>query len=362
MKLICERDRLSSALAHASRRAERKSKIPILQQVLLEAAQDKLALTGTDLDTRTVATTPAEITQGGATTVNADRLGRLVDGMPKGAQVRLELKGSELHIECSKSRYRLPVLPAEDFPDMSKPGDTVEIPLTSAIAKRLFEDAAAAISSDDTRIYFTGAFLSQHGRGLMMTGCDGIRLVRVTSPPTDVKLHRGYLIHRSAMAEVAKLASGGDVTLRFSDNLIEATCGNVVFTSKLVDATYPDADRVIPQLSPHFIQVDRADFIAALKRLVGVANEHSSITIAWKPGDKTIELSSTGEGSGAEEIACDCDLEAGEIRFSQSILLAMIDVISGSTMQLHITGPANPMRIVDPDDQSLTVVAMPRHK
>lgn len=359
MKLICERDALAAALSVAGRRVEHKSKIPILQHVRLDAAENKLSLTATNLDTRCVVTCPAEVSKADGTTVPADRLSRLVDGMPKGAQVSLEMIGTDLNVVCGRSRYKLQTLPIEDFPEMSEPTGGVEIILKSADAKRLFAEPAEAIPNNEQRIYFTGAFLSQGDKGLLMTGCDGIRLVRV-AVANNAKLGRGYIIHRASMAEIAKLAADGDILLRCNDNLIEATRGNVVFTSKLVDATYPDTDRVIPKPSANYIQVERSDFIAALKRLVGVEDEHSAITIRWKAGEQTLELSSKGAGSGSEELSCECDLKDGEIAFNNHILAGMVDVIRGSTMQLHITDPGSPVLLLDPEDGALTVVAMPR--
>jgi DNA polymerase III subunit beta len=360
MKLICERDALAGSLSHVSRRAEHKSKIPILQQVLLKTDANKLSLTATDLYTRSVVTTLAEISSGGATTVSADRLARLVDGLPQGAQIAVEMKGSDLHIVCGKSRYKLPTLPAADFPEMSGVTDGVVIPLKAAEAKRLFGEPAPAVSTETSRFYLCGGHLSQATKGrVIVTATNGISLVRAAIPST-VKLERGYIIPRPAMAEIVKLAALGDITLRVSQTQVEAEAGNVVFTSKLIDATFPDADRVIPLPQTTFITLGRSEFCAAFKRLVGIAEDNSTIDIRWKPGDATIEMALSGSGSGTESVACECDLAAeGEIAFQPHILGEMIDVLDGEIVQLHITGAGSPMLIVDPADADLTVVAMP---
>lgn len=359
MKLICERDALKAALAPVASRARSKSPIPILHHVKLDARDKTLSLAGTDLDTHCVATCSAEISSPGATTVSGDRLQRLVDGMPQGAQILIELRGDNLHVEAGKSRYKLPTLPEADFPDFAAVTEATEIALTPAEAKRLFDDASAAMPATDARVYLFGAYLSQGAHGkIMVTSTDGLRLVRVEIA-SDIRLERGYIIPKPAVPELAKLATGGELTLRFTDNVIEVSRGNVVFTSKLIDAIFPDMDRLIPPHQATFITVDRVELVAALKRLVGLEDDNSTINIRWSPDAAAIDMVLMGNGTGSESVACECDLATGEIAFRPKILSDMLDVVGGEVIQLHITGPSGPMLIVDPNDPALTVIAMP---
>lgn len=360
MKLICERDALSAALGHVASRARNKLKIPILEHVLLDATSaNKLSLSGTDLSTRCVATCPAEIAAPASTTVSADRLARLVEGMPTGSQVKLELRGTDLHIECGKSRYKLPTMPASDFPEMSPVEGGSQFELRAADVKRLFGETSPGLPPNDSRMYLFGGFLAQGKAGhVTVTTTDGLRLVRLSIKNADAKLAGGYIIPKPTMPELVKLAAVGDLTLRFSDNLIEATAGNVVFTSKLIDATYPDMDRFITDVSEARIKVDRAELVAAFKRLTGIEDDNSTIDIRWKPGEP-LEMSLTGNGSGAETVACECELPAGEIAFRPDILGGMLDVVKGDVIDLLITGPHSPMRIHDDNDPELVVIAMP---
>lgn len=360
MKLICERDALRAVLSHVASRARGKTKIPILQHVLLDAADaKKLALTATDLDTRCVATCPAEVAGSGTTTVNADHLARLVDGLPAGGQVSMEMKGSDLHITCGRSKYKLPTLPAIDFPEASDLTDPSEFSLKSADAKRLFNEPAPAVSTETSRFYLCGGHLKKRRDGIAVTATNGISLVRLTIP-SDIQLERECIIPKPAMAELVKLAATGDVTIRLDGHRIEAVAANVVFSSKLIEATFPDADRVIPALQPTFIQFDRGEFGAALKRLTGLADDNSTIDIRWKAGETTIEVALSGNGSGTESVACECDVEeSGEISFSPRVLGEMLEVGNGELVQFHIGSPQAPMLIVDPSDKGLTVVAMP---
>jgi DNA polymerase-3 subunit beta len=135
--------------------------------------------------------------------------------------------------------------------------------------------------------------------------------------------------------------------------------GNVVFTSKLIDATYPDMDQIIPKPADAYISMQRADFVGAFKRLSGLEAENSTINIRWKADEGSIEMALTGNGSGVESVSCECGIRDGEIAFQPNILGGMLDVVKGDVIQLHITDPNGPMVIVDPDDPGLTVIAMP---
>lgn len=359
MKLICERDAFRAALSHVAGRARSKTKIPILQHVLLSATiSNRLSLTTTDLDARCVCTCAAEVSEASDTTVSADRLTRLIDGMPQGAQVTLHLKGSDLHVECGRSKYKLPTLPAADFPEMDCVEDGTDITLKAADAKRIFTDAFAALPANDSRIMLFGGHLSQSKGGLMLTGCDGIRLVRLTLP-NEAKLSRGYIIPKPVMPELVKLAAIGDLRLRCNDRLIEVTSGNVVLTSKLIQSEYPDMERVIPALQDGFVEVDRSEFMAAFKRLAGIEGDNSTLNLRWVTDESAVEMSLSGEGTGTESVTCKCTASSGEIAFKPGILGSMLDVVKGELLRLHPSDMNGPLRIVDPADASLTVVAMP---
>lgn len=358
MNLICERDALHAALSRVVSRSRNSLKIPILQHIKLEASGNRLALAATDLDTRSESTCAAEISGVGATTVSGDRLARLIDSMPKGSQVSLIDDNTELQVMCGKSRYKLPTLPIEDFPEMDRPEGGAEFTLTADETKRLFGEPAHAIPVKDTRIYLFGGHLQQRDDKLVVTCTDGVRLARVEMK-NEARLHRECIVPKAAITEIVKLANGAEMRFRYSQNLIEVANGSAVFTSKLVDATFPDADRVIPKPNPTFIIVDRIEFAEALKRLTGIEDENSTINFEWQPGRSSLEIKLTGEGEGSESIACECDLKAGSAAFKPNILSSMLDLLKGEVIQLHVGDGLGPLRIVDPNDEALTVIAMP---
>lgn len=359
MKLICERDALDRALGMVIGRVRAsKNKGEILGNVKLVAEGRAISVTTTDMSTRSETACAAEIESPGATTVPADRLARLVDLMPKGAQVSLRLQDKELQVCCGRSSYLLPTLPVDIFPDMSQLADPIEFSLGCLDAKRMFGDPTRGVTVNGSRPYLEGGCLQYEDGGLSVTGCDGTRLVRVILPG-DVRFPGRYIVPKSAMNEIVKLSSEGEIEFRCGSNLIEVKARGCTFTSKLIDGTYPDMKAVIPGLSATFVTVARDEFTSALKRLCGLANDFSTIDLSWSEGSPHLEMSSSGEGSGSEQVACECTLAAGTISFAPAIISEMLEAFDGELLQFHITDSRHSMRIVDPDVLELTVLASP---
>lgn len=359
MKFICERQKLDDALAVVIGRAKNKQKIPILSHLLIDARGDVVELTATDLDAESRATFPAEVSAKGCITVPADHLHRLVKGFPIGAQVSLALIDCRVTVKCGRSTYRLPTLPASDWPSMADVANAVTFTLDTKIIKRMFDLPQIAVSTDDARRYLHGGFLHQVSPGhVALVATDGFILVRVTAKG-NVPLVDGKIIPEAAMAEIVKLACEG-MEFAIGSNLISIQSDAFRYTSKLVDATYPDYQRIVPAAEGNSLHVDRADFVAALKRLVLIAGENSFLEFAWAGSGDQFSVTLTGEGAGEEIVAATVKMpEAGGISFSPRVLLSPLDLFKGDTLRLFINDPFGAVNIVDEAAPDMTVIVMP---
>lgn len=358
MKAVCERDVLNDALHFIASRARNKV-IPVLSNVSLTTGQNSLVLAATDMDSRSEISCSSEVSARGATTAPAERLAHLIDGLPAGSQVTLALDGAHLKVESGRSRYRLPILPIEDFPESPVVNATIEFTLGFLDVKRLFADTTSAIDINGRR-YLEGALLYQSKpREIAVVATNGHRLIRHVLP-ADIQFAGRFIIPKPAVVEIVKLASEGELQFRCSQERIEVLAGRRTFSSTLIDATYPEIDQLIPARSGQFILVDRTEFLAAFRRLRGLADEYSGIDIAWSEGAPTIEMQIAGKGSGIENVGCECGLPDGRITFGPDILGPMLDVLKGDVIELHITAPDRVVRLVDPADEGLTVLAFPR--
>ena len=255
MKVTIERSVLLKALGHVHRIVERRNTIPILANVLIEAADGKLALKSTDLDLEASEQVSADVAQNGATTVPAHVIYDIVRKLPDGAQASLETIGDtgQLVLRSGRSRFTLQALPASDFPDLTSGEFSHRFALPAAELKRLIENTQFAISTEETRYYLNGIYLHTVDVGgtpmLRAVATDGHRLARVeTQAPEGSVGIPGVIVPRKAVNEVQKLLEdlSQDVTIEISTAKARFQFGDVVLTTKLIDGTFPDYARVIP--------------------------------------------------------------------------------------------------------------------
>src|SRR5436190_13463255 len=256
MRVTIERSAFLKALNHVQSVVERRNTIPILSNVLVRAKDATVKLTATDLDIEIIEEAPADIAQEGAVTVPAHLLHDIVRKLPDGAQLELD-QGPDrgrLSIVSGRSRFALQALPPEDFPDLAAREPANHFNISAAELKRLIEKTRFAISTEETRYYLNGIYLHAAESGgksvLRAVATDGHRLAQAELPlPAGAKDMPGVIVPRKTVAELAKLAEDGDgdVRIELSPSKIRVSTARVVLTSKLIDGTFPDYERVIPQ-------------------------------------------------------------------------------------------------------------------
>ncbi|MBM3518478.1 MAG: DNA polymerase III subunit beta, partial [Alphaproteobacteria bacterium] len=256
MKLTVERAPLLASLGHVQSVVERRNTIPILSNVELVAADGHLALAATDLDIALTEAVAAEVGQGGATTTPAHMLYDIVRKLPDGAEIEIGQSdgGARLAVRAGRAEFALPCLPREDFPVMSEGEMPVRFALAAAELRRLIDKTRFAISTEETRYYLNGIHLHATRDGEVVTlravATDGHRLARVETPlPEAAAGMPGIIVPRKAIQEVRKLIerSDRDIAVGVSSTRIRLECDGAVLTSKLIDGTFPDYERVIPQ-------------------------------------------------------------------------------------------------------------------
>ena len=256
MKVTVERAQLLKSLGHVHRVVERRNTIPILGNVLVRAENARLSLKATDLDLEVTETLAAETATGGSTTVPAHMFYDIVRKLPDGAQIVLEGDGdrSVLAIRAGRSRFTLQTLPENDFPDLAAGDMTHSFTLAAADMKRLIDRTQFAISTEETRYYLNGIYLHSAGSAkaatLRAVATDGHRLAQIDLPlPKGAAGMPGVIVPRKTVGEVQRLIEDNEaeVGIELSQGKIRFTIGNVVLTSKLIDGTFPDYGRVIPQ-------------------------------------------------------------------------------------------------------------------
>ncbi|MEO3432304.1 DNA polymerase III subunit beta [Inquilinus sp. CAU 1745] len=374
MKLTIERAALLKSLNHVQSVVERRNTIPILANVLMRAGGGKLSLTATDMDLEIVESVPAEVTGEGATSAPAHTLYDIVRKLPEGAQVEIEWSGdasAPLSLRAGRSSFRLGCLPVEDFPSMAGGDLPNRFTLSAKDLRSMIDRTRFAISTEETRYYLNGIYLHA-GRSrdneepmpvLRAVATDGHRLARVEAPlPSGAEEMPGVIVPRKTVNELRKLIdeSAEEIEVSLSDSKVRFAFDSVTLTSKLIDGTFPDYERVIPAGNDKVLAVDARSFAAAVDRVSTIATEKSrAVKLSLEGGTLTLSATSAEQGSATEEIEVVYDSSPIEIGFNSRYLLDITQQIEGEGAQFTMADAASPTIVQDSADSSALYVLMP---
>jgi DNA polymerase-3 subunit beta len=369
MKVTVERAALLKSLGHVHRVVERRNTIPILANVLVRADKASLGLKATDLDLEVIESIAAEVSPAGSTTVPAHMFYEIVRKLPEGSQVVLESSSDRavLAIRAGRSRFTLQTLPESDFPDLAAGEMTHKFALTAAELKRLIDKTQFAISTEETRYYLNGIYLHIAGAAKSQTlravATDGHRLAQTDlAVPSGAAGMPGIIVPRKTVIEVQRLIedSEAEVTIELSSAKIRFSIGDVVLTSKLIDGTFPDYQRVIPSGNDKELVVDKKDFEAAVDRVSTVSSERGrAVKLSLSGGKLILSVTNPDSGSATEEIEVDYTADPIDIGFNSRYLLDIAAQLDGEVAVLRLADPGSPTLIQDKDAKGALYVLMP---
>ena len=371
MKFKADRATLLKALAHVQSVVEKRNTIPILANVMLAVRDERLKLTATDMEIAIVEEVPAAGIRDGATTAPAATLYEIVRKLPEAAEVEFEHPGGDAHLKLRSGRFTtsLVVLPIEDFPSMTAGALPHRFSLSAQALRGLIDRTRFAISSEETRYYLNGIYLhaaeSEGTKVLRAVATDGHRLARVEEPLTEGAAGMpGVIIPRKTVGELRKLLDevSDSVEIALSDTRIRFRVGPVELTSKLIDGTFPEYERVIPRENDKVLRVGKKDFADAVGRVAAISAERSRpVKLALERNQLTLSAASPEQGTASEELDADrvkYDSTPLEIGFQARYLNDITDQIEGEVEFRFADGVA-PTVVRDAADDSALYVLMP---
>jgi DNA polymerase III subunit beta len=369
MKLSIERAQLFKSLQHVQSVVERRNTIPILSNVKLVAGEAGLSLNATDLDLDITETVPAEVMEAGATTAPAHILFDIVRKLPDGAKVEIST-GSEdgqVLLTSGRSRFALSALAVSEFPEMSGGALTHNFRISAADLRGLIDRTRFAIAVEETRYYLNGIFLHQSVSDgvpvLRAVATDGHRLARVELPlPEGAQGLPGVILPRKTVAELRKLIedTSAEIAISLSDSRVRFAFDDAVLTSKLIDGTFPDYERVIPTDNDKVLEVDRKAFAQAVDRVAAVSSEKSrAVKMQVQNGQVRLLASSPESGSAEEELEAAYEGAPIDIGFNARYLLDILGQVEGDAARFGMLDAASPTVVRDVGDASAIYVLMP---
>jgi len=367
MKFVAERDAFLKVLNHVTGVVDKKGVIPILRNVLLNASPDGLHVTATDLDIEIIDSIPAMVETGGRTTLPAAMLHDILKRLPPGSQVKVSASESmRTSVVSGDARYQVAGLPAQDFPVMTWPESGVHIfDVAGADMRSLIDKSKIAISTEETRYYLNGIYFHapSGANRLRSVATNGHVLMR-----SDIALPDGaagmphVIVPRKAVLELRRLIDSYSeyVTVRVTDTKIRFEFGETNLTSKLIDGTFPDYDRVIPPRGQNTMNVGRKALIDAIDRVAFVGENRSPVGLGLKRGEP-LELSCRhpDHGDAADKLTASYDGSPIEVGFNPTYMRNILSSLNAENATFYLADAGSPALIEGEGDAETLGVVMP---
>ena len=369
MKFSIERAALLKAVSQAQSVVERRNTIPILANVLIEAEGSDVSFRATDLDIEVVDKVAAQVERAGATTVSATLLHEIVRKLPDGALISLtaDTAAGRLTVEAGRSNFSLATLPREDFPVMASSEYASNFATPAPVLRRLFDKSKFAISTEETRYYLNGVYLhiadAEGGKALRCVATDGHRLARIDAAmPEGAAEMPGVIVPRKTVGELRKLLDDDEmeIAVSVSETKIRFATPGITLTSKVIDGTFPDYTRVIPQGNTRKMEVDAADFARAVDRVATVSSERSRAVKLQLDEDRLVlSVNAPDSGAAEEELAVAYADERLEIGFNAKYLLEIASQVDRENAVFLFNSSGDPTLMREGNDTSAVYVVMP---
>ena len=366
MKFTIDRSSFLKPLGHIYSVVERRNTIPILSNVLIESHASKISFTATDMDMDIVETVGCIVSSQGKLTVSAHTLYDIVRKLPDGSEIQIELIDLNVEVSAGKSRFILPTLPVDDYPIMTEIEKGNEFSLEAVDLANLIDNTKFAISSEETRYYLNGIYLHVpdiKSDKLRAVATDGHRLAQAEVPiPKGAENMPGVILPRKAVGEVRKLIDSTDglVTIIISKTKAKFIFPTSILTTKLIDGSFPDYQRVVPKENLNKLLVSNSHFSKAIDRVSTVSMEKSrAVKLSLSNNVLLLQVNSHDLGNASEELDVNYTSDPIDIGFNARYLLDISGQIQGKDIELSLSDSASPALITDPDQEGVIFVLMP---
>ncbi len=368
MKFKISRSNFFKTLSHLQGIVDKKNSLPILANILIEAKDNQLTLSSTDMDISIIEKISCTVLENGATTINSQILYDIVRKIDDNSEIEIiSNNGKLLSLRSEGSRFSLACLPKEDFPIIEKDNIGVEISLNSKIFFKLIDKTKFAISNEETRYFLNGLYFNvtnEDNRNIVtLVGTDGHRLAKFSHGiEAQIDQVSGVIIPKKTIYELSKLLSEIDkeIKISISSNKIVFFIEDIIFISKLIDGSFPDYNRVIPTDNTNVLTINRDKLLAAVDRVSTIANEKSPV-IKFKLFENILNLNTINNESStaSEDLKINYNGDEIEIGFNSKYIMDIVNNLVDDEISINLKDNTSPVIAQESSNTNLVYVLMP---
>jgi DNA polymerase-3 subunit beta len=363
---------LLKALSHIQGVVEVRHTLPILSNIIINANENLLTLSSTNLDIYCSDQISADTAVPGEISVPAITFFEIIKRLPSGSDVLMKMDNNdnEITLKCGRSKFKLSTLKTEDFPVISDSDLSVNFVLSAEELIRIIDKTKFAVSNEETRYYLNGIFLHKASRNsihfLRAVATDGHRLAQYDIPlPQGAEEMTGIIIPKKTIFELRKVLddADGDVSISLNENKIKFSFNNLKIISKVIDGTFPDYTKVIPKNNNKNFKTNNSDLKNAIDRVSAVAaNEETkskAIKLSLENNKLNLSVESQSKGSANEVIDISYVGDNVDIGFNSKYIIDICNEVDGEEVDVSLLDSVSPAIILDKTDENLFFVLMP---
>ncbi len=368
MKFNVERSLLLKALGRVQGIIEKRSNMPILSMVLLEASHSGLQISATDLEIAYRQTINASVDEPGSVATHGRKLFEI---LRESGSETIEIRSTQnnwIGISDGSARFNLAGLPSEEYPAQIEPSDVDLIEIEGSILSEMISKTIYAVTLEEAGFKLSGIYtekLPDEGDNVLrMVGTDGHRLSLVDKPIANLhklELKGGVMIPKKGMTEINRLASeGGVINFGFKQNNCIVKKDGAVIVIRLLDTKFPDYRAVIPESPQHRFNVDRIFLLQAMKKMLILSSErYKAVKITLADGILDLHSTNPDLGEAEEKIEVDYSDEPLELAFNARYFIDVLQNMESEQVELGFVDNSKPCVIKGDADKGFLGLIMP---
>lgn len=343
MEFTAARNELLPAMQSIISVVERKQTMPILACVLINAQDDHLVITATDLELELITFCSADIKTPGTAVIPARKLFDICRGLAEGVDITVDFHENRIRARSGRARFMLSHMPAADWPSVEDFESESGFEIQEGTLKQLLEKTEFAMAQQDVRYYLNGLLFVLKPDGIRCVATDGHRLA-LSEAEAQLQLEQPVqaIIPRKAVVELTRLldeSSETGIALQLSHNHMRVELPGFKFTTKLIDGRFPDYERVIPVGNDKRVTANRSNVRQALSRAAILSNEKfGGVRLSLTHGQLTIQAQNTDREEAEDELEVEYQDDPIVIGFNVHYLLDALGAMSSDEFTLDLSG------------------------
>ena len=367
MKFNVNQQDLQQALNYCQGVIEKRSTLPILSNILLDAQNSKLTITATDLDLIFIhQISNIEILEEGKTTTQSSIMYDIIRKFSSGKKINLTLnEKNKLHLESEKSFFNLNCISASDFPVTDENFNQNEFSIKSKHLLKLLNKCKFSVSNDETRHYLSGIYIHktefEDKNYLTAVATDSHRMsISKIRLEKDIQFEP-VILPKKTIFQLCSLLDNyeGDVKISNIKSKIKFELNNSILISKLIDGKFPNYVQVIPKNNQKKLEIDLKVFLNSVDRVASVSlDKKDGVKFSLKKDTLNLSVNNTNSGDGKETLNVKFDHDL-EISFNSRYLIDVASQLDGEKVEIFFNETGSPALIKDPSDFDSIFVVMP---